>query len=91
MFHNAGFPEYYIGSADWMARNLSHRVEAVVRVEDPACKAELEKIVRVYLDDERAWRMQPDGTYARSAWSDAETPRGAQEMQMAMHAALDVD
>ncbi len=91
VFHNAGFPEYYIGSADWMARNLSHRVEAVVRVEDPACKAELEKIVRVYLDDERAWRMQPDGTYARSTWSEADSPRGAQEMQMAMHAALDVD
>jgi len=91
VFHNAGFPEYYLGSADWMARNLSHRVEAVVRVDDPVCKAEIEKIVRVYLDDERAWRMQPDGTYTRRSWQEGDGPRGAQELQMAMHAALDVD
>jgi polyphosphate kinase len=89
VFGNAGRPEYYIGSADWMARNLSHRVEAVVRVEDPTCKLEIEKIIRVYLDDPYAWKMQADGSYTHKAPSDGELPRGAQDVLMMLHADLD--
>jgi polyphosphate kinase len=89
VFGNAGRPEYYLGSADWMARNLTHRVEAIVRVDDPACKAEIEKIMRVYLDDPYDWKMNSDGTYVHKAPVEGELPRGAQEVLMLLHAELD--
>jgi polyphosphate kinase len=40
-FENGGTPEFFIGSADWMTRNLSRRMEAVAPVCDPVVKAEL--------------------------------------------------
>ena len=58
--------EYYIGSADWMHRNLERRVEAITPIEDPALKAELQWILQTHLSDQRsAWDMQPDGTYVQ--------------------------
>ena len=63
-FHNGGDPEYYLGSADWMTRNLDRRVEAVAPVEDPALQAELRTILDVMLADNRKrWVMRPDGRY----------------------------
>ena len=63
-FENGGFPHYYIGSADWMRRNLSDRVEAVVPVEDPRLKEQLDVIINAELNDYRqAWEMLPDGRY----------------------------
>jgi polyphosphate kinase len=62
-FANAGEPELYLGSADWMPRNLDRRVEAVVPVLDPALSLQLEWLMQLYLDDQQAWLMQPDGTY----------------------------
>jgi len=44
-FENGGKPEHYIGSADWMKRNLNNRVETVAPVEDPALKSELDEIL----------------------------------------------
>ena len=83
VFHNDDQPEYFIGSADWMTRNLRNRVEAVVKVEDPVCKRELEKITRIYLEDnELAWDMQPDGTYLRRRPKDGEPSRSSHEMLM---------
>jgi polyphosphate kinase len=63
-FRNGGEPEYYIGSADLMQRNLESRVESVVPVEDPAHQEELRFVLETQLADCRsAWEMQPDGTY----------------------------
>ena len=62
-FANAGEPELYLGSADWMPRNLDRRVEAVVPVLDPALSLQLEWLMKLYLDDQQAWLMQSDGTY----------------------------
>jgi polyphosphate kinase len=63
-FHNAGDEEYYIGSADAMMRNLEHRVEVLVPVEDPTLQTELRQVIDLHLDDQRsAWDMQSDGTY----------------------------
>jgi polyphosphate kinase len=57
---------FFIGSADWMYRNLSRRVEVVTPVEDRALKERLWEILQVSLDDRRqAWVMQPDGTYVQ--------------------------
>ena len=62
-FANAGEPELFLGSADWMPRNLDRRVEAVVPVLDPALCLQLEWLMQLYLDDQQAWLMQPNGTY----------------------------
>jgi len=62
-FANAGEPDLFIGSADWMPRNLDRRVEAVVPVLEPSLCIQLEWLMQLYLDDQQAWLMQPDGTY----------------------------
>lgn len=65
-FKNGGKPEYYIGSADWMSRNLSYRVEAVTPIESPDLQKELEFILKANLSDRRqSWELLPDGTYQR--------------------------
>lgn len=83
VFANNGDPEYFIGSADWMTRNLRHRVEAVVKVKDPVCKAELDRIMHVYLEDnELAWELQADGSYVRRKPNPGEAPRPSHEVLM---------
>lgn len=63
-FHNGGQEEVYIGSADWMTRNLSRRVEAVTPVEEPSLAADLLEILGIMLADNRqAWELQSDGSY----------------------------
>jgi polyphosphate kinase len=65
-FHNGGRPEYYIGSADAMQRNLEKRVELLVPIEDPRLQSELRFILDTQLSDQRAaWDMQPDGSYVQ--------------------------
>ncbi len=60
--------EFYIGSADWMDRNLSRRVEAIAPVENRHLRERLWEVLQVQLADERnAWQMQSDGTYVRLA------------------------
>lgn len=65
-FHNGGQEEVYIGSADWMTRNLSRRVEAITPVEDLAIMKELQEILGIMLSDNRqAWELLPDGSYVQ--------------------------
>ncbi|MBU6228527.1 MAG: polyphosphate kinase 1 [Cyanobacteria bacterium REEB459] len=65
-FHNDGDLEYYIGSADWMTRNLDRRVEAVTPVEDSSLAAELQGILATLLADHRqAWQMAADGSFSQ--------------------------
>ena len=65
-FHNNGKPEYYLGSADAMQRNLEKRVEVLAPVEDQRLQAELRHIMDTQLADQRgAWDMQSDGSYVR--------------------------
>jgi len=80
-FENGGAPEFFIGSADLMTRNLSRRMEAVAPVCDPVIKAELETILRTYEQDNcSAWDMQPDGEYIRRHPAAGEARRGAQQV-----------
>ena len=80
-FENGGDPEFFIGSADWMSRNLSRRMEAVAPVCDPLLKAELDEILRVYeADNCSAWDMQADGSYVRRRPAEGEACRGAQQV-----------
>ncbi|NNF37481.1 MAG: polyphosphate kinase 1 [Gemmatimonadetes bacterium] len=63
-FRNGGDHDVLFGSADWRRRNLEARVEAVVRITDPALKRRLYEILTMALDDNRlAWDLQPDGHY----------------------------
>ena len=65
-FHNSGKREYYIGSADWMYRNLNNRVECIVPIYDPGHQARLQQILDILLADQRqAWDMQGDGKYTQ--------------------------
>jgi polyphosphate kinase len=65
-FHNGGRPEYYIGSADAMQRNLEKRVEVCVPIDDPRLQQELRHILDTELSDQRgAWDMQSDGSYVQ--------------------------
>ena len=63
-FHNNGQEEIFIGSADWMTRNLSRRVEAVTPIDSPEIFSDLQEILGVMLADNRkAWELQSDGTF----------------------------
>jgi polyphosphate kinase len=64
-FSNGGDEEFYIGSADWMARNLKNRIEVVTPLENPSAKAYLKDVLlKAYLnDDVRARQLQSDGSY----------------------------
>lgn len=66
-FENGGKPEIYLGSADWMPRNLYERVEVLFPVRDPQhCERICNEILSSYLADTRKARMLgPDGVYSR--------------------------
>jgi polyphosphate kinase len=65
-FANAGNPEYYIGSADWMPRNFDRRVEVMTPIEDQLLHKGLEAVLATCLNDNRqAWELGADGQYRR--------------------------
>jgi polyphosphate kinase len=66
-FENGGTPEIYLGSADWMQRNLYERVEVVFPLKDPQlCRRVCTEILSSYLADTRKARiLGPDGNYSR--------------------------
>ncbi len=65
-FENGGSCQLYMGSADWMPRNLDKRVEIVFPVEDEKLKEEVFHILEVELEDNvKAHLLQPDGTYEK--------------------------
>src|SRR4029077_8430534 len=66
-FENGGKPEIYLGSADWMQRNLYERVEGLFPLKDPQlCQRVCNEILSSYLADTRKARiLGSDGTYSR--------------------------
>lgn len=65
-FYNEGFEDVYMGSADWMPRNLDKRVEITFPVEDEELKRRVIEILSIQLADTlKAHIMQPDGSYAK--------------------------
>ena len=82
-FANGGKPEYYIGSADWMSRNLDARVEAAVPIEDPRIQEEIQAILDLQLADNcKAWDMQSDGSYVQRRPAPGDEPRCSQDLLM---------
>ncbi len=65
-FFNDGSSEAYIGSADWMRRNLDRRVEAITPIEEPELLKRIEDLLEIYLKDNYgAWDMLGSGTFVR--------------------------
>jgi len=65
-FLNEGNEEYYMGSADWMPRNLDRRVEIVFPVEREELKADLKHFLSLELSDTiKAHVLTPDGSYVK--------------------------
>jgi polyphosphate kinase len=73
-FANNGKEEVFIGSADWMYRNMSRRVEVLTPIKDVQLKTFLkDKLLHAYLKDNVNTReLRPDGTYARVKISEGE-------------------
>ncbi len=83
-FHNHdGKEAVYIGSADWMPRNLDRRVEAVTPIEDPKLKDELKDILDILLSDNlQAWDLHSDGEYIQRSPAKGKAARSAQKLFM---------
>lgn len=65
-FQNGGQEEYYMGSADWMPRNLDKRVEILFPVEDEDLKREVRHILDIQLADTlKAHELKADNTYEK--------------------------
>ncbi len=66
-FHNGGDSQVYVGSADWMDRNLSRRVEVAFPIENPELKNRLvnEILATCLADNTKSRELLPDGTYRR--------------------------
>jgi polyphosphate kinase len=83
-FVNAGDPHVYIGSADMMHRNLDRRVEALVRLTEPAHLAQIDSIFNLDMSDETAsWWLDHTGLWTHHSKSDDGSPlHDAQDITM---------
>ena len=80
-FRNGGKEEFLIGSADAMQRNLEHRVEVVVPVEDPVLRQDLRAFLDIQWNDRRsAWEMQADGSYLQRRPAPGEEARTCHQL-----------
>ncbi|MDR5892164.1 polyphosphate kinase 1 [Halomonas mongoliensis] len=86
-FHNNGRPEVWGSSADFMSRNMFHRVETCFPLLDRKLAARVRKDLETYLVDNcQSWLLQPDGSYAKQTPGDA-APISAQETLLYAYAA----
>jgi polyphosphate kinase len=83
-FRNGGQEEIYLGSADLMPRNLNRRVELIFPVQDEELMARVRnEILAEYLvDNVKARRMMPDGSYKRAPHTDGQVALNSQEILM---------
>jgi polyphosphate kinase len=79
-FENAGEPDVWLSSADWMGRNLFRRIEVAFPVRDPVLKQRVvDEGLRFYLTDNRdAWELGPDGAWEKMKPRGRSQPRSAQ-------------
>lgn len=84
MFENDGAPIVYIGSADMMHRNLDRRVEALVRLRDPAHLQELHDLFDLAMDPRtNSWHLGEGGEWKRVAEADGQPLLDLQDLTMA--------
>ena len=87
-FENACRPEVWVGSADWMPRNLFRRIEAVFPIEDGNLRDRIihEILATILGDNVKARFLQPDGSYCRRSLVKGEKPRRSQSEFVALAA-----
>lgn len=86
-FGNGSEAEVYIGSADWMTRNLERRVEIVLPIEEPGLKKELIDYLDLCLRDNRqSWELQNNGSYLRRRPAPSEPAFSIQQTLLDRHA-----
>ncbi len=86
-FENDGRPEVFCASADWMERNLFHRVETAFPIENKRLKQRVIDDLHAYLkDNTQAWVLQSDGSYRRLTPAEGETPFSAQRSLLERYA-----
>ena len=84
-FQNNGQAEIYIGSADWMPRNLNRRVETLTPIEEPDLVDRLKQILDIMMSDNRcAWELQADGSYIQRTPQADESERCTHNILMDM-------
>ena len=75
--------DFYIGSADWMHRNLHNRVELITPIYENRLKDKLWEFVDIMLNDNRqAWILNSDGTYTQKTPAEGEEERGTHQLLM---------
>jgi polyphosphate kinase len=77
-FRNGGDEDVYLSTADWMPRNLDRRIELLFPVAPECRKKVLEVVDSMFLDNVKARRLLPDGTYKRKRPARGEEPFRAQ-------------
>ncbi|QBI22161.1 RNA degradosome polyphosphate kinase [Egibacter rhizosphaerae] len=78
-----GPDDVWMGSPDWMPRNLDRRVETLAPIDDPEMAAELRATLDVYLADNcNAWHLEPDGSWRRRIPEEGEPRRDSQRELM---------
>jgi polyphosphate kinase len=89
-FYNAGREEVYIGSADWMPRNLNRRIEAVVPLDTPQHRRAVRDLLELMLRDNRqAWDLDADGSYRQRHPPRPEEERATHSMLLERHRGLE--
>jgi polyphosphate kinase len=84
-FYNNGQEEIYIGSADWMSRNLDRRVEVMTPIIDADIAKDLQEILGIMLADNRqAWELQADGSYIQRHPEEDSPEASSQKIFMSM-------
>ena len=82
-FVNAGSPEVYMGSADWMKRNLDRRVETVTPILDPSLARRVSEILDAYEHDNASvWDCDSEGRYTLRSPKKGDEPRPVQQVLM---------
>ncbi len=83
-FHHKGQDLYFIGSADWMHRNLDARIEVLAPIEHPALKRYLQFMLNIYLrDNHLRWELKSNGKYKRVKRKKGEKKIATHELLMA--------
>jgi polyphosphate kinase len=80
-FLNGGNEEVYIGSADWMPRNLDRRIEAVTPIDGPADRRTVRDLLLFMWEDNRqAWELRADGSYEQRRPAGGEAERATHRL-----------
>lgn len=79
-FENAGKPEIYLSSADWMTRNMDRRVELLFPVKDQDVFDDVQNVLDLsFADNAKTWQMQTNGSYIRTPLHEGETKHCVQD------------